>query len=133
MVILFNKYDLESAYKRIHVLLMYALQFITIMGRIAYLLLRLPFGTTPAAVRFCTISETVTDFAQKIAKDKTWNPTHLKSDLAHLIPEADQPEDLIPLQQKPFHLLIQPDLKNIHVDVYVDDIITTVLAPYKNI
>ena len=35
------------------------------------------------------------------------------------------------LQQKPFHLLSQPDSKNISVNFYVDNIITIVLAINK--
>ena len=71
MHILFNKTDLDAAYCRLHVALAYALLCITIIGRIAYLLIRLPFGSTPAADEFSTISESITDISQAIADDKS--------------------------------------------------------------
>ena len=129
--ILINKYDLDSAYRRLHVLLQFALLCITIIGRIAYLLLRLPFGTAPAAERFCTVSETTADLTQAIVDDAAWDPSKLRSDLASLIPEEEQPDELEALQQQPFHLMVHPTERNIVADVYIDDIVTLVLALKK--
>ena len=131
--ILINKYDLDSAYRRLHVLLQFALLCITIIGQIAYLLLRLPFGTTPAAERFCTVSETIADLTQAIVDDNTWDPNTLHSNLSELIPEEECPTTLKALQQQPFHLMVQPQHKNIKVDVYIDDIVTLVLALNKKL
>ena len=123
-----NKYDLDAASKRIHVLIKYAILCITIVGRIAYLLLRLPFGTTPADERFCTISKTVADLAQDIINDKTRDPSDLLSDLSDQIPEAESPKKVKTLNQPLFKLMVPVEMKTISVDVYVDDITTIVLA-----
>ena len=125
--ILFNKTDLDAAYRRLHVALAYALLCITIISRIAYLLVRLPFGTTPAADEFCTVSESITDLSQAIADDKTWNPTTLKSDQCGQIPEPSLTglEDIV--HEVPFPLLVPIIPKSIYMDVYIDDIITIVL------
>ena len=126
--ILMTKYDLDAAYRRIHVALRFAILCITVIGRIAFLLLRLPFGTTPAADQFCTVSELVTDLAQEITEDKSWNPENLKSDLSHLIPSPESPKSVPPLESTPSPLFVPVIAKHISSDVYIDDIITTVLA-----
>ena len=64
----FNKTDLDASYCRLHVALAYTLLCITIIGRIAYLLVRLPFGSCPPADKFCIVGESITDLAQVIAK-----------------------------------------------------------------
>ena len=123
--IVINKTDLDSAYRRLHVMIKFALICVTIIDRIAYLLARLPFGSTPAADEFCTCSETIADIAQWLTEDPTWIPSQLKSPLSHLIPD---PEPISPPAKPidpPLPLAIPLDPKPIQVDVYIDDIITT--------
>ena len=62
--IVINKTNLDSVYRRLHIMVKFALMYITIIDRIAYLLARLPFGSTPAADEFCTCSKTIADIAQ---------------------------------------------------------------------
>ena len=100
---------------------------IMIIDRIAYLLARLPFGSTPAADEFCTYSKTIADIAQWLVDDSTWVPSKLKSPLSHLIPN---PEPILPPTkpiENPLPLAISLDPKPIQIDVYIDDIITTSL------
>ena len=125
--ILFNKTDLDAAYRRLHVAIKYALLCITIIGRIAYLLVRLPFGSTPAADEFCTISESITDLAQSIAEDKTWDPSTLKSDQSIHIPDPAINNKEIFLEEHPIPLWVPVPYKPIYMDDYIDDIITITL------
>jgi hypothetical protein len=60
------KVDLDSAYRRVHAHLSFAVQCIVFLGSIAYLLLRLPFGTTAAPSGFCVISEIICDIANEL-------------------------------------------------------------------
>ena len=87
--IMMSKTDLDAAYRRLHVMLRFALMCITIIDRIAYLLTRLPFGSTPAADEFCTVSETITDLAQWLAEDASWEPSTIHSPLSRLIPNLE--------------------------------------------
>lgn len=131
--ILLGKYDLDAAYRRIHARHKEARQCITIIDRIAYLLTRLPFGTTPAADCFTTASEVVTDLAQLIAEDDSWDPLDLHSPLADEVPEADLPSSEVNLEIKPLPLIKDLEPKNIYHDVYIDDIVSVVLAYTKYI
>ena len=57
--ILIAKIDLDAAYRRIHVVARMAALAITIIKRIAYILLRLPFGVANGPSDYSTISECV--------------------------------------------------------------------------
>ena len=105
---------------------------VLLFGRIAFLLTRLPFGSTPAADCFNTISETVTDLAQEIATDETWNPNSLHSNLSEKIPSPSIPNKVQPLQQPPFPLTVPITISSIYHDVYIDDIITIALADNRS-
>ena len=61
--ILMSKYDLDSAYRRLHWYAKCALLCITIINTIAYLLTRLCFGIASGPSEWCLISETIVDFA----------------------------------------------------------------------
>ena len=129
--ILLGKYDLDAAYRRIHTALKEACQCITIIDRVAFLLTRLPFGTTPAADCFNTASETVTDLAQKIAEDESWDPSSLHHPLGHKIPDPAPYDGDSSLDIPPFHLIPPVEHKTIHHDVYIDDIMVITLALAK--
>ena len=131
--ILLGKYDMDGAYRRIHSQLTEAKLCFTTIDRLAFLLTRLPFGTTPAADCFNTISESTTDLSQSIAEDKTWNPSILRSNVSHKIPPASIPDKVNNLQESPFHLTIPIAPKPIYHDVYIDDIIAICLAIKKYI
>ena len=87
--ILLNKTDLDAAYRRLHVMIKFALMCITIIDRITYLLSRLPFSSTPTADEFCTVSESITDVAQWIIDTPSWDLNPLRSPLSHLILEPE--------------------------------------------
>ena len=85
-----NKTDLDAAFRRIHVILKFALLCTTIIGSLAYILFRLPFGSSPAPSKFCTISEFIIDLAQQLVQDISWNPSTLQTPDQHLIPETQK-------------------------------------------
>ena len=102
----------------------YALLCITFIERIAYLLTRLPFGTTPVSDGYCIISESITDLSQAIANDISWNPHQTESDQIECIPGSSIPKQDPILKIKPFPLLVPVIPNQIYVDDYIDDILT---------
>ena len=81
IAIYISKLDLDAAYRRLHVLAAMAVMTITIIKKIAYILLRLPFGVANGLNDFCLISEPIIDFTNDILRDKTWSPQAIHSPL----------------------------------------------------
>ena len=128
--ILLSKFDFDSAYRRMYVRLYYALLCTTIIGSIAYILFRLPFGSSPAAGVFSLLSEFVVDLSQALVEDSSWDPTTLKSSLAAMIPPP------IYLDGPFSHakaLLIEINSKEISIECYIDDMIIVCLSTAYNI
>ena len=128
--ILISKFDFDAAYRRLHVLLKMALLCTTIVGPLAYLLFRLPFGSSPAAGCFSLLSEYVVDLAQALVEDGTWCPNSLRSKMADNIPPLKRPSD------RPFaiarELKIKIQAKEISFDCYIDDMIAVCLMVKDN-
>ena len=74
-----NKTDMDAAYRRIHANTKSATTCISILNDIAYLLVRLPFGSSPAPPKFSAVSDAAADVAQDLAMDPQWNPADLRS------------------------------------------------------
>ena len=127
-VILMNKTDLDAAFRRLHVVLKFAILCTTIIGPIAYILFRLPFGSSPAPSNFCLISEFVIDLAQMIAKDPTWNPRRLFNPNNNKIPPPEVVYDKNRNFSKARPLAIKFDYQPIYIDGFVDDLITVVVT-----
>ena len=91
------------------------------------MLVRLPFGSCPAADEFCTVSESITDLAQEIVDDKSWDPSIIKSDQYDKIPEpaTDNLQKISHAPPIPLWVPITP--KSTYMDVYIDSIITITL------
>ena len=66
-----GKTDLDTAYRWIHANAKTASTCIAIVDEPAFLYLRLPFGTTPAAAEYTTISETVRDLGNDLLQDQS--------------------------------------------------------------
>ena len=62
--ILIGKTDLDTAYFRIHANAKTASTCVAIVDELAFLCLRLPFGTTPAPLSYTTFSEAAIDQAK---------------------------------------------------------------------
>jgi hypothetical protein len=128
--ILLSKFDFDSAYRRMYVRLCYALLCTTIIGPIAYILFRLPFGSSPAAGLFSLLSEFVVDLSQALVEDVSWDPSTLKSSLAFMIPP---PAYQIGLFTHAKDLLVDITTKGITIECYIDDMIIVCLDSAYNI
>ena len=84
---------MDAAYRRLHATLVSALSFITVIEKIAYLLLRLPFGAKIAANRFSIVSDMINDLATELSLDLSWNPDEVKSNLYNLIESLPTKEE----------------------------------------
>ena len=79
--ILIVKIDLDASYRQIHANATTASTCIAIVDELAFLYLRLPFGTTPAPAEYTTVSEAAIDLGNYLLRDESWdtydlNPTH---------------------------------------------------------
>ena len=72
--ILQTKTDLDSAYRRLHTTPNIATKQITIVKHIAFVTVRLPFGSKPAPVIYSTASDVLFDLANDILRDEAWDP-----------------------------------------------------------
>ena len=73
-VILLFKYDFDATYRRLHVLPEQAVKTLIVVGLLAYILARLPFGVMSGPSRYSDISESIFDLANDITMDPTWDP-----------------------------------------------------------
>jgi hypothetical protein len=119
-VIWINKTDMDAAYRRLHTNMSAAITCITIINQIAYLLLRVPFGASPAPTKFSSISDTAADVAHDLAMDTRWDPATLHSsfDLDNMTP--DPPPTAKMGQADP--LLINLPPRDIVTDNFIDDL-----------
>ena len=77
--ILLIKIDLDAAYRRLHVTAKMALLTITIIKKIAYILLRLPFGVANGPNDYSLVSEPLFDLTNEILRDTSYDPSLLHS------------------------------------------------------
>ena len=121
--ILIGKTDLHAEYWRVHVNAQIAAACIAIVGKLNFLCLRLPFGTTPAPVEYTKISEAEIDLDNNLLADTSWDATDLKSPHRHLLPREDYMPDSDPLV-KVYQLTVNIKAKEVSMDVFIDKIIT---------
>ena len=74
--ILIGETDLDAAYQRVHTNAQIASKCIVIVGKLAFLCLRLTFGIAPAPSEYTTISEAEIDFGYDILADTPWDATN---------------------------------------------------------
>ena len=115
-----NKTDLDAAYRRIHTNMQAAVTCITIIKTIAYLLLRLPFGSSPAPSKFSTVSDAIADVAQDLAADKNWDPAKLKSSFDLDFPPSREPEHIAYAPADELHVTLPA--RDICTDNFIDDL-----------
>ena len=85
--ILLNKHDLDAVYRRLNTAWEFAVVVITSIGRIAYILFRLPFGSRTAPGSFYVAIEMVMDSSQYLLEYETCNPDTLSSIWKKFIPK----------------------------------------------
>lgn len=124
--ILIGKFDLDSAYRRLFVKISFALLCTTIIGPIAYLLLRLPFGSSPAASEFSLFSEFICDMAQALLLDESWDHNTFFPTITEGVSIADfNFPSSAPALARP--ILISAPLLTAYFDCYIDDFIVLVV------
>ena len=97
--------------------------FISIVGKLNFLCLRLPFGTTPSPLEYTTISEAEIDLGNDLLADTPWDATNLQSPHRHLIPR----EYYLPasdLLVKADQLAVDIKAKEASMDGFIYEIIT---------
>jgi hypothetical protein len=98
-----------------------AVTCITIVNDIAYLLVRLPFGSSPAPSIFSIISDTITDVAWDLSLDPTWSTKTLHSNFKFVNnPPTFLPKN-IPFEQAN-NLSVPLPPRDIVSDNFIDDI-----------
>ena len=84
-----GKTDPNDAYRRVHANIQIAVTCIAIVGKLAFLCLRLPFGTTPAPEEYTTIGEEEIDLGNDLLAYTSWDSTDLQSPHRHLLTRKD--------------------------------------------
>ena len=120
-----SKLDLDAAYHRLHVLAAMAVMTLTILKKIAYILLCLPFGVANEPNNFCLISELIIDLTNDILRDKTWSPRAIHSLLKTRFnpPSPSSSKSMQNTRPLFVKVLFHPEI----ADGYFDDIITVML------
>lgn len=75
--ILIRKYGIDSAYRRIHTSIESSLTSILILDEIAYILIRLPFGSTPSPREFCVLSDSISHIKDLLLVEHAWYPKEI--------------------------------------------------------
>ena len=120
------KLDLDAVYRRLQTASI-ALLAITIIKKIAYILLRLPFGVANGPNDYSIISESISDLTNDVLREITFDPNEIHSPIRS---ELDDPTntytDDVPFTPArplfvdvPFHFAM--------ADGYIDYMITMVL------
>lgn len=116
--ILQAKFDLDSAYRRCFARLRDALLCCTMFMGLAFILLRLPFGSSPAAGEFSVLTEFIADLANQLVLDPTWDPWTMHSNLVQDIPMMEwQPALLTPVKALKFE--VTPFMA--YIEIFIDD------------
>ena len=122
-LILIGKTDLYAAYRCVHANAKIALTYISIVVKLAFICLRLPFGTAPAPAEYTTISEAEIELGDDLPVDTSLDETNPQSSHRHLLPREDYipaSDPLVNVDQ----LSVNIEEKGASIDIFIDDIIT---------
>jgi hypothetical protein len=133
VAILMSKFDIDSAFRRLHSWCEHAPLYMATLPSpdcedelTAFLDVRMPFGANQGPGKFGIISETATDIANYLMKNKAWNPEKLKSSFSKKIPDKELLDEMIEFGQA-FPLLAEIQDYKTYWDVFVDDLINLTL------
>ena len=122
--IFMSKYDMDAAYRRLHSIPAHALKCVTVVDRIAYIPLRLPFGVSPGPSLYSTISECVFDLANDLINDTSWNRSTLNSPYQPKLAERQPfPNEDTPISTVR-ELAVYMPRRSAIADGYIDDCLT---------
>ena len=85
--IIVGKIDPEAAYRQIHANVTTVLTCIAIVKELAFLCLRLPFGTTPAPAEYTNFSEAAIDLGNDLLRYESWDTDDPKLPHQYLLPQ----------------------------------------------
>jgi hypothetical protein len=127
MMILISKYDFSDAYKRIAHAAKAAAQTIFVIGKVAFICLRLSFGGSVNPPAWCSVSEMITDLSNELPLINKWDPDKLFSPAQVTVPAPKYLEASIPLAlARPLAVDI-PTIAKGRGDCFVDNIIKVYL------
>ena len=130
-ILLINKRDLKDAYRRVHTWAHIAAACMILVQDFVLMLLRLPFGSSPAPGEFCLSSEMVVDLANDLLSDRSWDNTDFPIPYIAQIPQPSQSKPLAhPVQALPLEVPT-PYRPSGCCDGYVDDMWIVVLGEEK--
>lgn len=116
------KYDLDAAYRRLHMHPDHAVRASTIVDKIGYLLLCLPFEALTGPSAYSLVSEAISDLANDLIRDPHWDPSKLQSPNSTHLHNPISFDDSIPFsKEKP--LLVYLLLCTALCDGYINDLI----------
>ena len=121
--IIIGKTDLDAAYRQIHAHANTASACIAIVDELAFLCLRLPFGTTHASAEYTTISEAEIDVGKDLLQDQSWDTDDLNSHLISLLPPEEKQQSGSQLENSD-PLAVEIIATEASVDGFINDIIT---------
>ena len=107
-----------------------ALKTITIIDKITYLLLQLPFGVANGQSKYGTINEPIMDLTNELLRDNIWNPTKLHSPLQSQLDEPDSRYDITTPFSLERKLNAEVPYHPASADGYIDYIITILDKTY---
>jgi len=123
--ILINKYDLDSAYRRMHVYLDHALLECWQWKDIMVVNSRLPFGYEKACEVFSHVTDLIVDTAQWLQDDLSWDPSTLYSDWITNVPDPVY-DNFNKKPARPLQDIIE--CNDSYQDGYIDDLMAIVVA-----
>ena len=115
--------DLDAAYRRIHAHANTASTCIEIVDELAFLCLRLPFGTTPAPAKYMTISEAAIDLGNDLLQDQSWDTNDLNLPQRSLLLPEEKHQSASHLE-KTDPLAMDIIATKASIDGFINDIIT---------
>ena len=121
---------LNYTYQCVHANIQTTSTCITIVVKLAFICMHLPFGTNPAPSEYTTISEASIKLGNYLLMEVSWDATNLQSPHIHLLPREDYLPASCPLV-KAYQLGVDIEAKEASMDGFINDIITiTIDNPY---
>ena len=138
--IFLSKFDIKSAYRRVHLRGQAALQScVSTLGLqqsddpvLALIGLRMTFGGRPNPAIFCEISDCIVDLAIALSQCPNWSPATMPSSYSHVLKAPVRlPEDIPFAQAAPS--LVQPPVPEAGTaDGFIDDVFSANVVTDKN-
>ena len=122
--IFMQKIDYKSAYRRAHLNWKTSIQSMTQYKQYLYIALRATFGGVPNPYEWGVISESITDLANLLMNDKSWDPSKLHSNIQNSIPPDKCMNDDVPYATALPTTVSPPTNCSSKADVYIDDTTT---------